>query len=302
MTKPNAKPCILALETSGALLSVSVWHEGKIASLISHDIKHGHAKDIVPTAMAALQQAGCGFEMVTHVAAGVGPGSFTGIRVALACAKGFCLAWGAQGIGVSGLQALASNAAQKGHNDGAPMLITADTRRGSLYGQFFDADGQASGEIFDAAASELPARRVAMRQKMEDGRDKAHADMPIFIGGYNGGFDDRTLVEIFAADGVRVIQPPEVTPLDAAMIAADANRQIISGQTISGQAMTGQTISGQAMKGTIRPLSPLYLAAAKLGPKKGEVKKGAGKKGTGKKGTGKKRTGKQDKNRAGGTG
>ena len=287
MTKPNAKPCILALETSGALLSVSVWHEGKIASLISHDIKHGHAKDIVPTAMAALQQAGCGFEMVTHVAAGVGPGSFTGIRVALACAKGFCLAWGAQGIGVSGLQALASNAAQKGHNDGAPMLITADTRRGSLYGQFFDADGQASGEIFDAAASELPARRVAMRQKMEDGRDKAHADMPIFIGGYNGGFDDRTLVEIFAADGVRVIHPPEVTPLDAAMIAADANRQTISGQTISGQAMTGQT-----MKGTIRPLSPLYLAAAKLGPKKGEVKKG----------TGKKRTGKQDKNRAGGIG
>ena len=287
MTKPNAKPCILALETSGALLSVSVWHEGKIASLISHDIKHGHAKDIVPTAMAALQQAGCGFEMVTHVAAGVGPGSFTGIRVALACAKGFCLAWGAQGIGVSGLQALASNAAQKGHNDGAPMLITADTRRGSLYGQFFDADGQASGEIFDAAASELPARRVAMRQKMEDGRDKAHVDMPLFIGGYNGGFDDRTLVEIFAADGVRVIQPPEVTPLDAVMIAADANRQIISGQTISGQAMTGQT-----MKGTIRPLSPLYLAAAKLGPKKGEVKKG----------TGKKRTGKQEKNRAGGTG
>ena len=287
MTKPNAKPCILALETSGALLSVSVWHEGKIASLISHDIKHGHAKDIVPTAMAALQQAGCGFEMVTHVAAGVGPGSFTGIRVALACAKGFCLAWGAQGIGVSGLQALASNAAQKGHNDGAPMLITADTRRGSLYGQFFDADGQASGEIFDAAASELPARRVAMRQKMEDGRDKAHVDMPLFIGGYNGGFDDRTLVEIFAADGVRVIQPPEVTPLDAAMIAADANRQTISGQTISGQAMTGQT-----MKGTIRPLSPLYLAAAKLGPKKGEVKKG----------TGKKRTGKQEKNRAGGTG
>ena len=292
MTKPNAKPCILALETSGALLSVSVWHEGKIASLISHDIKHGHAKDIVPTAMAALQQAGCGFEMVTHVAAGVGPGSFTGIRVALACAKGFCLAWGAQGIGVSGLQALASNAAQKGHNDGAPMLITADTRRGSLYGQFFDADGQASGEIFDAAASELPARRVAMRQKMEDGRDKAHVDMPLFIGGYNGGFDDRTLVEIFAADGVRVIQPPEVTPLDATMIAADANRQIISGQIIAGQAMTG----------TIRPLSPLYLAAAKLGPKKGEVKKGAGKKGTGKKGTGKKRTDKQDKNRAGGTG
>jgi hypothetical protein len=212
--------------------------------------------------------------------------------VALACAKGFCLAWGAQGIGVSGLQALASNAAQQGHNDGAPMLITADTRRGSLYGQFFDADGQASGEIFDAAASELPARRVAMRQKMEDGHDKAHADMPIFIGGYNGGFDDRTLVEIFAADGVRVMQPPEVTPLDAAMIAAAANRQTISGQTISGQAMTGQT-----MKGTIRPLSPLYLAAAKLGPKKGEVKKG-----TGKKGTGKKRTGKQDKNRAGGIG
>ena len=273
MTKPNAKPCILALETSGALLSVSVHREGKIASLISHDIKHGHAKDIVPTAIKALEQAGCGFEMVTHVAAGAGPGSFTGIRVALASAKGFCLAWGAQGIGVSGLQALARHAAKQGQNDGAPMLITADTRRGSLYCQFFEADGAASGEIFEADESELPSRLVAMRQKIDDkGHDKAHADMPLFIGGYNGGGDDvydRTLADSFAADGMRVIQPPEVTPLDAAMIAADANYQIMNGQIMNGQIKTG----------TIQPLVPLYLAPAKLGSKKGEVKKGAGKKG-----------------------
>ena len=242
MTKPISKPCILALESSGALLSVAVYRDGSIASLISHNITHGHAKDIVPTAMAALAQAGCGFEMVTHVAAGAGPGSFTGIRVALACAKGFCLAWGAKGIGVSGLQALARHAAEHDYNDSAPMLITADTRRGMLYCQFFDADGQAAGTIFEAAPEKLPALRRGMD-------DNAKLDMPLYV----GGFDYEQLADIFAKDDVRVIQPEMALPLDAAMIAADAAYQIMTDMT--------------------PPLAPLYLAAAKLGPPKKDAKK-----------------------------
>lgn len=231
--------CILALEASGGLLSVALHKKGRIASLISHDMAYGHAKDIVPTAMAALQQAGCDFETVTHIAAGAGPGSFTGIRVALACAKGFCLASGAEGIGVSGLQALASDAAEQGHNDGAAMLITADTRRGALYCQFFDKDGLAIGTIFEAEPDALPdfyARNS----------DISQYDAPLFI----GGFDYTRLAEIFAAKEVRVIAPDAVMPLDAAMIAIDAKRQI--------------------MTGTLTPLTPLYLAAAKLGPPKKE--------------------------------
>jgi tRNA threonylcarbamoyl adenosine modification protein YeaZ len=228
-------PSILALETGGALLSVAVHHKGKIASLVSHEMTYGHAKAIVPTAQAALAQASCDFAMLTHIAAGTGPGSFTGIRVALSCAKGFCLAWGAVGIGVSGLQALASNAARQGHNEGAPMLITADTRRGALYCQFFDAEGQAKGTIFEAEPAGLPALRRTIEEE---------ASL------YIGGFDDGQLGRIFAADGVRVIQPAQTVRLDAAMIANDANRHIVSG--------------------TLMPLTPLYLAAAKLGPKKAE--------------------------------
>ena len=233
---PPNMACILALETSGTLLSVAVHHKGKIASLVSHEMTYGHAKAIVPTAQDALAQASCDFAMLTHIAAGSGPGSFTGIRVALSCAKGFCLAWGAVGIGVSGLQALASNAARQGHNDGAPMLITADTRRGTLYCQFFDADGQAIGAIFEADPAALPALRRNI--------DK---DAPLYI----GGFDDGQLGRVFAAAGVRVIQPAQIAPLDAAMIANDANRHIIAG--------------------TLTPLTPLYLAAAKLGPPKQEM-------------------------------
>lgn len=232
MTKPIADPCILALETSGALLSVAVHHAGKNASLISHEITHGHAKDIVPTAQHALELAGFDFKRITHVAAGTGPGSFTGIRVALACAKGFCLAWGAQGIGVSGLQALASNAVDQGHNKGAPMLITADTRRGALYCQFFDAEGHATGAIFEAEPPALPARYPHLK------------DQPLYI----CGFEYMAVADHFALQGGQVIQPAKIEPLDAAMIAADANRQI--------------------MAKTLTPLTPLYLAEAKLGPPK----------------------------------
>jgi tRNA threonylcarbamoyladenosine biosynthesis protein TsaB len=174
---------------------------------------------------------------VTHIAAGAGPGSFTGIRVALACAKGFCLASGAEGIGVSGLQALASDAAEQGHNDGAAMLITADTRRGALYCQFFDKDGQANGTIFEAEPDALPALYVRNSDILQD-------DAPLYI----GGNDHARLAEIFAAREVRAIAPDAIIPLDAAMIAIDAKRQI--------------------MTGTLTPLTPLYLAVAKLGPRK----------------------------------
>ncbi|MGB2492157.1 MAG: tRNA (adenosine(37)-N6)-threonylcarbamoyltransferase complex dimerization subunit type 1 TsaB [Candidatus Puniceispirillum sp.] len=239
LSNPNilADPNILALEASGGLLSAALHKEGQIVSLISHDMTHGHAKDIVPTAMAALQQAGCDFETVTHIAAGAGPGSFTGIRVALACAKGFCLSHGAKGIGVSGLQALASDAAQQGRNESARMLITADTRRGALYCQFFDKDGQATGAIFEAKPDALP-------DFYANNSDISQDDAPLYI----GGFDHARLADIFVAQGVRVIAPDAVMPLDAAMIAIDAKRQI--------------------MTGTLTPLTPLYLAAAKLGPPK----------------------------------
>ena len=94
---------ILGLEASGGLLSVALWADGCIQAEQSHAAKHGHAALIAPMVDAVMKAANCGFSDLSHIAAGRGPGSFTGIRVALAMAKGLCLATGVVGVGVNGL-------------------------------------------------------------------------------------------------------------------------------------------------------------------------------------------------------
>ena len=78
------------------------------------------------------------FSSLSHVAAGCGPGSFTGLRVSLAAAKGVCLAHDIIGLGISGLEALAFSSS--GALNGLPVLCISDTRRGNVYAQLFASD------------------------------------------------------------------------------------------------------------------------------------------------------------------
>ena len=110
----------------------------------------------MPLAIDTINAAGVTFDAMTHIAAGCGPGSFTGIRVALAAAKGFCIAHQAIGVGVSGLQALAHAASHAAVDVTTPCLVLADTRRGPLYAQIFDAKARPMGAIFEASIHHLP--------------------------------------------------------------------------------------------------------------------------------------------------
>ena len=90
---------ILAFEASGSALSAAVLSDDDAVSLVREEACFGQAARLVPLAISALAKAGKSFADITHVAAGCGPGSFTGIRVALAAAKGVCLAQNVPGLG-----------------------------------------------------------------------------------------------------------------------------------------------------------------------------------------------------------
>ena len=79
---------ILALESSADRASAAVVRTGMPGIQHLHEARHGHAALISELARAALAEAGVEPDEITHVAAGRGPGSFTGLRVALAAAKG----------------------------------------------------------------------------------------------------------------------------------------------------------------------------------------------------------------------
>ena len=106
------------------------------------------AGELLPAALAALcEQAGKTLADVSGLAVGTGPGSFTGLRVGLASAKGLCYARRWPLVGASSLEALAL-AARDGHPHGAVLVPALEARKGEL---FIAAFGPLSGVNGDAA-------------------------------------------------------------------------------------------------------------------------------------------------------
>lgn len=105
----------------------------------------------MPLVDRVLAEAGCKAADLAAVAATVGPGSFTGLRIGLAAARGFALAVGARTVPVTSLEAIAHEVFHRqsagGDRDaGLPLLVGLDTKRGDLYAQWFEASGRPLGD------------------------------------------------------------------------------------------------------------------------------------------------------------
>ncbi|MEA2288198.1 MAG: tRNA threonylcarbamoyladenosine biosynthesis protein TsaB [Solirubrobacteraceae bacterium] len=88
----------------------------------------GHARELLPLARALLDRAGLTFGDVRRIGVGVGPGTFTGLRIGVTTARALAQACGAELAGVSTLEALAAAAGHDG-----PVLAVLDARRGEAY-------------------------------------------------------------------------------------------------------------------------------------------------------------------------
>jgi tRNA threonylcarbamoyladenosine biosynthesis protein TsaB len=91
-------------------------------------VRPGHANRLLGAAEAALEQAGLGWDEVDRIAVGVGPGSFTGLRIGIATARALAQARGLPLVGVSSLEALALGA-----GDAELVLAVLDARRGEAF-------------------------------------------------------------------------------------------------------------------------------------------------------------------------
>jgi len=94
----------------------------------------GHATRLLPLAARLLAQAGLRFADLSRIAVGVGPGTFTGLRIGLASARGLAQSLGAELVGVSSPRALALAAADSDEAQGMGVVLALiDARRGEAF-------------------------------------------------------------------------------------------------------------------------------------------------------------------------
>lgn len=142
--KPRQR--FLALDTSTASLAVSVMEQDKLLSEVNTNADRNHSVHLHPVMAKALAEAGLGMDQIDGIAVGVGPGSYTGIRIAVTAAKTLAWANDLPVVGISSLHALAWGGlhsgwkqaeAEKGSHWVIPLL---DARRGQVYTALFAVD------------------------------------------------------------------------------------------------------------------------------------------------------------------
>ena len=151
---------LLALEASGDAVSVALMEDRGCIAFKQHNARFGHAEYLVDMVHNVMEEADASFSELTYIAAGHGPGSFTGLRVCLAAAKGYMLATKASALGVNGLAALALDAITQGHTkqgQSGPLLCFADTRRNSLFVQEFDPQANMLSPVRDVSSEQISA-------------------------------------------------------------------------------------------------------------------------------------------------
>lgn len=135
---------VLAIDTAGGDCSAAVYDGAarRLLGVSTEMIGRGHAEKLMATIDAALAVADLELSDVERIAVTVGPGSFTGIRVGVAAARGLALSLGIEAVGVSTLETLANTAGETGR----PVLAAMDAKRDEIYLQRFSADRVPEGE------------------------------------------------------------------------------------------------------------------------------------------------------------
>jgi tRNA threonylcarbamoyladenosine biosynthesis protein TsaB len=154
---------ILALDTSMGACSAALLcaDRGKPKLFARQErMERGHAEALMPMVAEVLGEAGIVPSALGVIAATTGPGSFTGVRIAIAAARGLALVTNAKLFGIDSLTVMAREARQSGAVGQRGFAVVVDARRGMLYFGLYDASGaRLEGPILiapDDAAAALP--------------------------------------------------------------------------------------------------------------------------------------------------
>ena len=211
---------ILAFETSAKAASIALLEDGKLLGECYQNTGLTHSQTIMVMAEDLLKQCGKTVADVSAVAVAKGPGSFTGIRIGVAAAKGF--AWGAE-LPCVGVSTLAAMAVGLGVWQGYVCPVM-DARRSQVYNALFHVDCGKYTRIREDRAISL----------QELGEDVKNLPEPVFLVGDGSVLCYNTLLEKVPG----LILPPEARMHQrAAGVALEAERLLEAGGDFPGESL-----------------------------------------------------------------
>lgn len=140
---------LLAFDTSSAACTVALFDgDGRCVASADEVIGRGHAERLMPLIAEVMDG-----RAATHILVGVGPGSFTGIRVAIAAAHGLAIGWDVELSGMNSLALLAASASAD-----EPVAAAVLGGHGEIFVQQFDGQSlRATSEVSNAGPAEVAA-------------------------------------------------------------------------------------------------------------------------------------------------
>lgn len=123
-------PTILAFDTSGPHIAAGLW-PSPVAPVFL-DMKKGQAERLVPVCQDLLEEAGLSMGDLDAIAVGVGPGNFTGIRIAVSAARGMALGLGIPAVGITGFEWL-----HQGYAAAGRLMLALPAPQDRVYVQTF---------------------------------------------------------------------------------------------------------------------------------------------------------------------
>ena len=151
---------MLAFDCAGARCAAGVAVDGRMAAARTEAMERGQAEALLPMIEDVLAAARLRFADLDLIAVTVGPGSFTGLRIGIAAARGLALASGLPAIGIGSFDAVAAGVAPE-RRHGRPLAVVLESKRAEFFLRCYAADGPPLGPALmvaphQAAAALLP--------------------------------------------------------------------------------------------------------------------------------------------------
>ena len=161
----------LTIDSSSSSCSVAVVSDGIISSTVSAHMERGHGAAIMPMIQKAVNESNFSLSDFTGIAVTIGPGSFTGLRISMAAAKGLAISRDIPLIGISCFEAVAQRINQA--DRALPydlLLIALNSKREDLYLECRDAlnkkvipGGAVNSDLFFVKLKKLIGRDTNIR-------------------------------------------------------------------------------------------------------------------------------------------